>query len=134
MHLFMNVCTYVCTGGQIFDTGYLLSSDGTKFSVTNAQTYAGYVSMDIIRPYIHTSRVDPVWFLCTGCTCGRDIRGFEGGRPSCSSCGLRETRVRGSEPHDDARAELRTPKSPVELKNKWFEPFELLSNQFTSNM
>ena len=44
----MYVCMYVCTGGQIFDTGYLLSSDGTKFSVTNAQTYAGYVSMDTI--------------------------------------------------------------------------------------
>ena len=80
----MYVCMYVFTGGQIFDTGYLLSSDGTKFSVSNSQTYAGYVSMDIIHTYIHTSRVDPVWLLCIGCTCGRDIRGFEGGRPSCS--------------------------------------------------
>ena len=56
-YVFIYECMYVCTGGQIFDTGYLLSSDGTKFSVTNSQTYAGYVSMDIIHtyiPYIHT--------------------------------------------------------------------------------
>ena len=53
-YVFIYECMYVCTGGQIFDTGYLLSSDGTKFSVTNSQTYAGYVSMDIIHTYIFT--------------------------------------------------------------------------------
>ena len=47
----MYVCMYVFSGGQIFDTGYLLSPDGTKFTVTNAQTYAGYVSIGNCTPH-----------------------------------------------------------------------------------
>jgi len=35
---------YYESGGQTFDTGFLAKlADGSKFVVTNAQTYAGYV-------------------------------------------------------------------------------------------
>ena len=34
---------YYESGGQIFDTGALVSSNNVVFQVTNAQTYAGYV-------------------------------------------------------------------------------------------
>eukprot|EP01038_Epipyxis_sp_PR26KG_P007773 gene7773-10559_t len=34
---------YYESGGQIYDTGLLLRSDGLKFDVANVQTYAGYV-------------------------------------------------------------------------------------------
>lgn len=34
---------YYESGGQIFDTGLLTCEDGSKFSVENSQTYAGYV-------------------------------------------------------------------------------------------
>jgi len=34
---------YYESGGQTYDTGYLELADGTRFEVTNAQTYAGYV-------------------------------------------------------------------------------------------
>lgn len=34
---------YATKGGQIFDTGYILSTEGGRFEVTNVEVYAGFV-------------------------------------------------------------------------------------------